>query len=489
MEWNSQAITKTKGRFVVKKRMTLNFFFLEKCIRQCFIIAVLAICVTAPGQAETAEEKIRVGIVRFDSKASGVSPRQAEIITDIFTGALVGSQKITLLERQQIDKIGAELRIGQSGLVDSDTAAEIGKLAGLQYMLMGSVTELNEKVSKSELPIGDFTLTSITHEARTTIDIRVIDVATGETRFADRETGYAKESASDMVIDKIEISGVEFGGLSARAIEEAAFRLSHRLRSGLVDEYSQVIDVEGNEILIDAGTNTRTKEGMLYLVFADGDTVRDRDGNAIAKKKIPLAVLKVKDVENAYSTCSVAEPSKGDVIKKGDKIEPILPEVSKNMKFPKKRPVEAEYKKTFDQIFSEEAPASGTAESKPSKPKTTETAEARVIEGFDPNHSTDAKVLETLVLTPTDRNELGIRHRGAWNMYSQKKYKEAFEVFVVLAEDYGGNYLSAYWAGMSAMRLNSYKEAVKWFDKALEINKDYSPAAEGKTEAEKMLSN
>ncbi|GHT01258.1 hypothetical protein AGMMS50276_28890 [Synergistales bacterium] len=94
------------------------------------------------------------------------------------------------------------------------------------------------------------------------------------------------------------------------------------------------------------------------------------------------------------------------------------------------------------------------------------------------NNSTDAKVINSYPLPPKDKNTLGIQHRGTWKLYSQKKYKEAYAGFSKLAKDYDGNYLSAYWAGESALKLKKNDDARTWFKRALEINPNYKPASD-----------
>ncbi|MDR1979335.1 MAG: hypothetical protein LBQ42_11440 [Synergistaceae bacterium] len=93
-----------------------------------------------------------------------------------------------------------------------------------------------------------------------------------------------------------------------------------------------------------------------------------------------------------------------------------------------------------------------------------------------PNTSTDSDVITSYSMSPQDKNILGIQHRAAYSMYSKKSYRRAYEAFSKLADDYQGNYLSAYWAGMSALRLNKKQDAAAWFDRALQINPHYQPA-------------
>jgi tetratricopeptide (TPR) repeat protein len=96
--------------------------------------------------------------------------------------------------------------------------------------------------------------------------------------------------------------------------------------------------------------------------------------------------------------------------------------------------------------------------------------------GSELNDSTDAVVINSYPLPQRDKNTLGIQHRGAYKLYSQKKYKDAYAAFSKLADEYSCNYLSAYWAGVAAGKLKKPDEARAWFERALEVNPDYRPA-------------
>jgi TolA-binding protein len=108
-------------------------------------------------------------------------------------------------------------------------------------------------------------------------------------------------------------------------------------------------------------------------------------------------------------------------------------------------------------------------------------AAAPAIEKGDPNLSTDSKVIESYPLSSVEKNTLGIQHRNAYNLYAKKRYKDAYPAFSKLAEDYECNYLSAYWAGVTALKLKLKDEAGDWFDKAIEINPDYEPAIDARS--------
>jgi curli biogenesis system outer membrane secretion channel CsgG/TolA-binding protein len=458
------------------------------------VFIALLLCTLFVTEGEAAD-RIRLGVVGFASKAEGVSDEQAGIITDLLTRTLASSQSIALMEREQISRIGEELHFDMSGLVDPEMAAEIGRIKGLQYMVLGSVTELAESASATIVPI----IGSAKHEARATIDARIVDVETSEVLYTFVMTGGAVESTTVITIGNFTNVEASFGGLKARAIADAVNRLAHEIRADVGHEYSNVTSVNGSEVKINVGSSLGVQPGVLYLVYVEGEPEIDLNGRILGRNKIPIAAVKVKTTQNGFSTCTVAEGTKGSLIQRGDRIEPITANRAKEMvvgkEFPlKERPPKRAYDDTFIEAFGADGQDGGAAPDSPepgiggtaedgaspeprSAPQRQGSYKMRQVEGVDPNSTTDAKLIEAYdFLSPVDRNNLGVAHRGAWSLYSGKKYKDAFEALSKLALDYPGNYLSAYWAGMAALKLKSDKEAAEWFESALSINPNYQPA-------------
>ena len=444
------------------------------------------------------EEKVRIGVFQFESKTSGVSQQQANAVMDMMTRALASSKSISVIERAQLDKVGKEIKLGQSGLVDASTAAEVGRVAGVQYILLGAVTELNKKASGGAIPLfGNIGIATSSEEAQATIDVRLVDTSTAEVKLALSETGYSSNETSGLYLGGAVLAEGTFDGLESRAISDSVTRLAARIRGSLGGESSHVVAVADKEATIDIGSSMGAKEGALYLVYADGKTIRGMSGEEIGRERLAFAVLKVREATPTYSNCTFVKGGKAALVRRGDKVEPISSRMIKSLKFAGSRP--AASSGTFEQIFGnapkdgeapQAAPAAdvtaATPETPPSAPITEQpkpaTGEAKVIPGFDPNRSTDAKVIETLALSVGDRNLVGIMQRNAYNKFKNGRYKDAYVDFCKAADAHPSvNYLSAYWAGVTAHKLRKTDEALQWIDKALAINPNYKPAQEFKS--------
>lgn len=471
------------------------------------LLIVLVLCLAVPAWAAP-EGKIRLGVLQFESKTHSVSQAQAEAILEMMTRALVNSKTIAVIERAKLAAVGQEIRLGQSGLVDINTAAELGRVNGVQYILLGSVTGLTNKTTAGAIPLFVIpgAVATGANEAQATIDARIIDTSTAEVKLALSETGYSTSDVSGFSIYGATMAEANFGDEEGRAISDAVTRLAAKIRSELGGETSHVLEVKGNEAIIDVGSTMGAKEGALYLAYADGKTIFDMDNNPISKERLPLAVLKIREVASGHSVCTIVKGSKKELLRRGDSIEPINSKMAKAVRYASSRP--AASSGTFEQLFGnkgepektavqissvqEPTPNSEVKKAEPkAEPKNPSSALApnpavREAQDFDPNNSTDAKVIDTYPLTPGDKNVLGITQRNAYKAYSNKHYKQAYEGFVRAAEAHPEiNYLSAYWAGVTAEKLKRRSEAVSWIDKALAINPDYQPAQSFKTEIEK----
>lgn len=212
--------------------------FLSALIFLCFIASsAFALDSEALDFLEENNERVRLGIMRFYSKTYGVPDAMAAGISDFFARMLFKSKNLMLVERERIDDIASELKLGMSGLVDDKTAAQIGKLAGCEYMLMGSITNLAHGASGGFVPgIGVPFLGGVgvsTQKVKADLDVRIVKVETGEIVFADSASGEASKSDTGISVYGVSVSNSEFGGLEGTAILRAVAKLSPAIEESL----------------------------------------------------------------------------------------------------------------------------------------------------------------------------------------------------------------------------------------------------------------
>ena len=60
--------------------------------------------------------------------------------------ALAAYPEIEVVERQQLDQVIDELKLSQTGLIDEDSIKEVGKILGVDAIIVGSITDLGSKL-------------------------------------------------------------------------------------------------------------------------------------------------------------------------------------------------------------------------------------------------------------------------------------------------------------------------------------------------------
>lgn len=82
-----------------------------------------------------------------------------DYVTDALTEAVFNTGKIKIFERANLEKILSEQKFQSSGLVDEDTAKDIGKIAGVDFICYGTLKNIGDSI---------------------TVNVRVVDVQNGE---------------------------------------------------------------------------------------------------------------------------------------------------------------------------------------------------------------------------------------------------------------------------------------------------------------------
>lgn len=116
--------------------------------------------------------KYRIAVSAFEyqaAKRSNVGTGMAAMLSD----ALFNTNRFIVLERENLNEVTAEQDLSNSSRFRKDTAAPIGQLEGAQLLIRGSVTAFEPNCKGGSIIIAS------TKQACVTINIRIIDAATG----------------------------------------------------------------------------------------------------------------------------------------------------------------------------------------------------------------------------------------------------------------------------------------------------------------------
>lgn len=126
---------------------------IQKILLSCYLIlTVIAIPIFPSVLA--ADQKMRVAVFEFDVKGDLGIKDAGSIIAESLITSLTQSNAFALKERVLLKKILEEQSLSGTGIISKETAAEIGKLYGVEAIITGSITKWNRLIQVNARLIG-----------------------------------------------------------------------------------------------------------------------------------------------------------------------------------------------------------------------------------------------------------------------------------------------------------------------------------------------
>ena len=261
--------------------------------------------------------KRRIAVMDLEDKAQGQHGGWRSVgggMADAISTGLVKSGKFNVIERSKLAKIMEEQKLGASGAVTAQSAAKIGQLLGVQYMVMGSVTEFGVKESK--LGVGGLGgligigggIDTRTNTARVAMDVRMIDTSTGEIILA--EKGEGEESSTGVSVNLSVAPSVDFGkdGFDETVIGKAVRKAIDHITDVFAQAEAKmpwsakIIKVDGRQIWLNSGEEDGTAAGKEIAIFKKGEDLVDPDtGVSLGSSDTKLGTCKITKVDKKFS--------------------------------------------------------------------------------------------------------------------------------------------------------------------------------------------
>ena len=271
-------------------------------------------------EAQANNDITRLGVMKFSSRAEGVSDKQAEAIGDMFARMLANSKSIIVVERDRFEDLAKEYKFAQSGRFEDEEVIKLGKLISCKYILLGSVTNLVKDTKTTDL----WLVSETRQEVTVTIDVRVVDVETSKVIYTFSQDGSASEKGSGFNFYGFKTKNNDFTGIEMSAISDAVSRAIFKIRETFGNEYVQITNITAKEITINAGENWGINPGMLFQVYSEGREIINLDGTSMGKKITLLAILKIVESQKDFSVVQVIKNGgRASNLRKGNKLQPI----------------------------------------------------------------------------------------------------------------------------------------------------------------------
>lgn len=270
--------------------------------------------VTEKVESKYTGPKRRVGVVDFENKTAYGQTRLGQAASDILITELVKTGKFIVVEREKMEKLMQEQKLGLTGAIDPNTAAQMGKILGLNAIVTGAISNFGVRTTGS-----DYLITQTKRqEAACTVDIRVVDAETGQILFADSGKGVSKVGSGSFL-------GLGTRGGYAESIEGDALRAAvSQLTVNITSQINRkpwscrVADVDGSTVYLDAGMESGLEAGQKLVAFKLGREIRSpQTGLVIGRTEEKLGELVIDSFFGENGSKAMVKtgrsPSPGDL--------------------------------------------------------------------------------------------------------------------------------------------------------------------------------
>ncbi len=228
-----------------------------------------------PNKSTQVGSRLAIAVLPFEADRSGQQYKEG--VSNEMINQLVGLQRFRVIERSAMEKIVSEQKIQASGVVDDKSAVKLGKIAGADALVLGSITVIDGKVK---------------------VSARLVDVETAETIIA--QDAVSENSGHESV---------------DRTVSNVATLLFNELP--IIE--GDVIKVDTDELFIDIGGSNGVRKGTKCVVFRQGESIKHPiSGEILGRKVTRLGEIIVIQVQDKFATVKTIESEQD--IKVGDKV-------------------------------------------------------------------------------------------------------------------------------------------------------------------------
>jgi curli biogenesis system outer membrane secretion channel CsgG len=316
-------------------------------------MTVVMVCVLVSAAAD--QHKKRVAVLNFEygtvqttvAAVFGTNVDVGKGISDLLVQQLVTDSKYSVIERNAIDKILHEQNFSNSDRADPATAAKIGKILGVDAVIMGSITQFGR--DDQNKTYGGAAVGGLTHKfgiggvqkrdakAVVAVTARMVDTTTGEILAAVTGTGESDRKGTSLIGagggggdaagGGYDMTSKNFGEtIMGEAVHKAVTQMATQLDEKAdalpmrKAEFSgMVADVNGGTIILNVGRGSGVQVGDTVDISRPVRTVKDPTSGRVIKtitSKMGTATITEVDSDSATANYSGTAPAKvGDAAK------------------------------------------------------------------------------------------------------------------------------------------------------------------------------
>lgn len=260
-----------------------------------------------------------VAILTFKNKTPSKTLGVGEAATDILR-TIIGKSGMTPISVTDEEMRDQErlIELQQTGAIKIGKKDAAAGFSSIDFRISGAITAFSQSAESSDYILGR----SKTQVAKVQVDYALVDIQTGETLLAESGQGEYRKKTSEFlgVGSKSTMDTSLRDGALRDAMSKAMTRMIEKLNARPYT--TRVLDVDGDDILIRAGTKSNLGEGTVLAVYSEGKKIVDPDtGRVIGRKQKKVGEIVI--VSHVNAKMSNATVKSGSGFKTGNIVKEI----------------------------------------------------------------------------------------------------------------------------------------------------------------------
>jgi curli biogenesis system outer membrane secretion channel CsgG len=281
----------------------------------------------------SAQQKRRVAVLNFDyatvhdsvSAIFGSNQDVGKGIADLLVDKLVSGGAVSVIERNAIDKVLAEQNFANSDRADASTAAQIGRVLGVDAIVIGSITQFGRDDKKTDVgggalsrATGRFGIGGVRRtESSAVVQItgRMVNATTGEIMASVSGKGESTRSGTGLIGSGGSSAGLVGGALDMRSSNFAQTILGEAVTKCVADMAKQLetraASIPVKAVQVSGLVADAAPDGTLVINVGSKAGVKVGDKLEVRRKtrevRDPATGRVLRSIEEAVGSMTVTE--------------------------------------------------------------------------------------------------------------------------------------------------------------------------------------
>ncbi|MCG6918372.1 MAG: 6-bladed beta-propeller [Deltaproteobacteria bacterium] len=241
------------------------------------ICVILVIALSFWASCVLAAARSRIAVVDLESQGEKAKSEElGKVAAQWLATAFVNQGRFDVIERQALEELIQEQQLGSSGLIDVNTAAQLGRVLGATYIVTGAV---------------------ISHRQGIDLNVKIIETESATIKVADRLAANSVGSMSNKI-----------GPFVAQLVSKFPLR-------------GFIIHQKGETFILDVGKSVGAKAGMKFQVYREGEIIKHPvSGEILGIEKIATGMLQVTEVQEKLAFARVIEQKTNESVAVGQNV-------------------------------------------------------------------------------------------------------------------------------------------------------------------------